>query len=126
MDYRNAFHWYQYDPTKWFIAICNILGCASHLRVFPYNEIQKGVLTMQLKDLKKVQDSIKWPTTPRDLPVLTWEQCELTGSHAYPFHADEAPSQSKRNPKRGHYSLCQDSFTISLRFLTSIPVDDTI
>ncbi|TEB25093.1 delta 9-fatty acid desaturase protein [Coprinellus micaceus] len=74
MDYRNAFHWYQYDPTKWFIALCDLIGCANNLRVFPYNEVQKGILTMQLKDLKKVQDSIKWPTAPADLPVLSWVQ----------------------------------------------------
>ena len=77
MDYRNAFHWYQYDPTKWFIALCDLIGCASNLRVFPYNEVQKGILTMQLKDLKKVQDSIKWPTALANLPVLSWEQCKL-------------------------------------------------
>jgi stearoyl-CoA desaturase (delta-9 desaturase) len=78
MDYRNAFHWYQYDPTKWFIALCDLIGCANNLRVFPYNEVQKGILTMQLKDLKKVQDSIKWPTAPADLPVLSWVQCKPT------------------------------------------------
>lgn len=33
MDYRNAFRWYQYDPTKWFIWVCSKLGFASHLRV---------------------------------------------------------------------------------------------
>lgn len=33
MDYRNAIKWYQYDPTKWFIATCQKLGLASHLRV---------------------------------------------------------------------------------------------
>ena len=32
-DYRNAIRWYQYDPTKWFIAICSWLGLASHLKV---------------------------------------------------------------------------------------------
>ena len=33
MDYRNAIKWYQYDPTKWFIALCGMLGLASHLKV---------------------------------------------------------------------------------------------
>ncbi|RXW14156.1 hypothetical protein EST38_g11699 [Candolleomyces aberdarensis] len=74
MDYRNAFHWYQYDPTKWFIALCGALGWASSLRRFPYNEIQKGVLTMQLKGLKKLQDSLEWPAEPKDLPILTWDE----------------------------------------------------
>jgi hypothetical protein len=34
MDYRNAIKWYQYDPTKWFISACKMLGLASHLKVF--------------------------------------------------------------------------------------------
>jgi fatty-acid desaturase len=33
MDYRNAIKWYQYDPTKWFIWVCQQLGLASHLKV---------------------------------------------------------------------------------------------
>ncbi|KAG1723241.1 uncharacterized protein EDB91DRAFT_1240117 [Suillus paluster] len=73
MDYRNAFRWYQYDPTKWFISVCHWIGLASHLRVFPSNEIEKGALTMKLKVLKDVQDSIEWPVPPHELPVVTWE-----------------------------------------------------
>ncbi|GLB41031.1 putative stearyl-CoA desaturase that utilizes O(2) and electrons from reduced cytochrome b5 to introduce the first double bond into saturated fatty acyl-CoA substrates [Lyophyllum shimeji] len=73
MDYRNAYLWYQYDPTKWFIAICSKIGLASHLRVFPSNEIAKGALAMKLKELKKVQDCITWPVSPQALPVVTWE-----------------------------------------------------
>jgi stearoyl-CoA desaturase (delta-9 desaturase) len=33
MDYRNAIRWYQYDPTKWFIWVCQQVGLASHLKV---------------------------------------------------------------------------------------------
>jgi stearoyl-CoA desaturase (delta-9 desaturase) len=33
MDYRNAIKWYQYDPTKWFIWVCQQFGLASHLKV---------------------------------------------------------------------------------------------
>ncbi|KAF7377634.1 Acyl-CoA desaturase [Mycena sanguinolenta] len=73
MDYRNAYLWYQYDPTKWFIAVCKFLGLASNLRVFPSNEIEKGSLTMQLKHLKQVQDSIVWPKAVDELPIVTWE-----------------------------------------------------
>jgi stearoyl-CoA desaturase (delta-9 desaturase) len=76
MDYRNAILWYQYDPTKWFIAMCNILGLASDLQTFPSNEIQKGALAMKLKNIKKVQDSITWPSSKEDLPVVSWETCE--------------------------------------------------
>ena len=77
MDYRNAVRWYQFDPTKWFIATCGVLGLASNLRVFPENEINKGELAMQLKKLKKVQDNIRWPIQVDDLPIVSWEKCEL-------------------------------------------------
>ncbi|KAF7369083.1 Acyl-CoA desaturase [Mycena venus] len=73
MDYRNAYLWYQYDPTKWFIASCKFLGLASNLRVFPSNEIAKGALTMKLKHLKQVQESITWPQAIEELPIVTWE-----------------------------------------------------
>lgn len=79
---RNAFRWWQYDPTKWFIATCQLFGLASHLRVFPSNEIEKSALTMKLKALKGVQDSIAWPVPPEELPVVTWESCVLISPHA--------------------------------------------
>lgn len=75
MDYRNAFLWYQYDPTKWFIALCEKIGLASHLRVFPNNEISKGRLAMKLKKLKEAQDSLDWPTPLEKLPVVSWATC---------------------------------------------------
>ncbi|KAJ6571158.1 hypothetical protein B0H19DRAFT_935971 [Mycena capillaripes] len=73
MDYRNAVKWYQYDPTKWFIWVCQKLGLASHLKVFPDNEIRKGELTMQLKRLRETQESLTWPTDSNDLPVISWD-----------------------------------------------------
>ncbi|KAF8202642.1 hypothetical protein K438DRAFT_1581075 [Mycena galopus ATCC 62051] len=79
MDYRNAIKWYQYDPTKWFIWSCQQLGLASHLKVFPDNEVRKGQLTMQLKRLRETQESLAWPADSNDLPVISWdayiEQC---------------------------------------------------
>jgi len=75
MDYRNAVLWYQYDPTKWFIALCGLIGFAKNLRVFPVNEISKGRLAMKLKTLKKVQDALVWPTPSKELPVVTWDTC---------------------------------------------------
>lgn len=76
MDYRNAVKWYQYDPTKWFIALCSYLGLASDLRVFPDNEIRKGELTMSLKRLKQVQDSLVWPPKSTEVPIIDWNTCK--------------------------------------------------
>jgi stearoyl-CoA desaturase (Delta-9 desaturase) len=76
MDYRNAVKWYQWDPTKWFIAGCEMLGLASHLKIFPDKEVQKSVFSMRIKTLKKLQDSIEWPPSPNDLPVVDWNTCK--------------------------------------------------
>ena len=77
MDYRNAFLWYQYDPTKWFIALCAAVGLANNLKKFPSNEIAKGRLAMKLKELKEVQDGLNWPPNAEDLPVVSWETCKF-------------------------------------------------
>jgi stearoyl-CoA desaturase (delta-9 desaturase) len=73
MDYRNAIRWYQYDPTKWFIWVCQQIGLASHLKVFPDNEVRKGQLTMQLKKLRETQEHLTWPSDSNDLVVISWE-----------------------------------------------------
>lgn len=72
MDFRNAIRWYQYDPTKWFISVCYALGLASHLKMFPSNEIKKGEYTMELKRLERVGEEIKWPIDSNELPVISW------------------------------------------------------
>jgi stearoyl-CoA desaturase (delta-9 desaturase) len=50
-DYRNAIEWYQYDPTKLFIAFFAALGQAYDLRQFPRNVTEKGALQMRQKAL---------------------------------------------------------------------------
>ncbi|CAD7069049.1 unnamed protein product [Tilletia caries] len=72
MDYRNATKWYQYDPTKWFIATMSFLGLASHLHVFPDNEVRKGRLAMELQKLHEGNRDITWPTSANHLPVISW------------------------------------------------------
>ncbi|KAI0092540.1 delta 9-fatty acid desaturase protein [Irpex rosettiformis] len=81
VDYRNAVKWYQWDPTKWFIAGCKKLGLASHLKTFPEGEVQKSVFTMNIKRLKKEQDSIQWPPSFRDLPVIDWQTYQDQAQH---------------------------------------------
>ncbi|OCH87786.1 delta9-fatty acid desaturase [Obba rivulosa] len=73
MDYRNAIKWYQYDPTKWFIWVCSQFGLASHLKVFPDNEVRKGQLTMQLKRLWEQQEGLRFAPDSNDLPIISWE-----------------------------------------------------
>jgi len=50
-----------------------MIGLASHLKKFPDNEVRKGELTMQLKRLRKEQDSLVWPQDSNELPVISWD-----------------------------------------------------
>ncbi|KZV81110.1 delta 9-fatty acid desaturase [Exidia glandulosa HHB12029] len=80
-DYRNAIKWFQYDPTKWFIKACQLVGLASQLKKFPDNEIKKGQLTMELKKMREIQDKIVWPSSSNDLPVVSWESFQEQARH---------------------------------------------
>lgn len=122
MDYRNAIKWYQYDPTKWFIWACQKVGLASHLKVFPENEVRKGQLTMQLKRLRETQDGLLFAPDVNELPVISWESCEnLFRFEIVRVDADSL-LQSRNSPPSAHWLLLVASSTTSLRSWTSTPV----
>jgi len=112
--------WYQWDPTKWFITACNKLGLATHLRVFPEREIDKGRLTMQLRNLKAKQDKLEWPMDSNDLPVINWESCRFprvsVATVCLRFFG-----QSKHSPRLAHSFSSEGLFTIYPRSWISTP-----
>jgi len=71
---RAGIEWYQYDPTKLFIRACAALGCAYDLKVFPQNEVDKGVLQMRQKALDVDKLRVDWGPTAAALPVWTRAQ----------------------------------------------------
>ena len=73
-DYRNGIHWYDYDPTKWFIYLMKCLGLASKLNTFPQNEIAKGELDMEAKQLLLKQKRIDYGVPIETLPK--WSHSE--------------------------------------------------
>jgi stearoyl-CoA desaturase (delta-9 desaturase) len=75
-DYRNAVHWWQYDPTKWFIIICSWFGLAYNLHTFSENEIRKGNVLMREKKILEEKATLKWGKSPSELPTYTWEEFE--------------------------------------------------
>ena len=48
-DYRNGIRWWQWDPTKWMIALCEYLGLASDLNRVPDFKIQRAILDTQFQ-----------------------------------------------------------------------------
>lgn len=78
-DYRNAILFYQYDPTKWLIKVCSLLGLAYDLKKFPQNEVVKGQVYMAEKRINKIKEGLNWGVPIQKLPVFTWDEFqELT------------------------------------------------
>ena len=75
-DYRNAIRFYQYDLTKWLIKFLSLLGLTHHLKKFPKNEINKGIVLMQQKLLDERKLLIQWGKEIAKLPVFTFEECK--------------------------------------------------
>jgi len=73
-DYRNGVRYHYYDPGKWCISILSYFGLTYNLKRFPANEIEKGVLQMQQKNLEKKKTLLKWGPEPSSLPEYTAEQ----------------------------------------------------
>ncbi|KAL0088280.1 stearoyl-CoA desaturase [Phycomyces blakesleeanus] len=73
-DYRNAIVYYQYDPTKWLIKLLEFLGLAYDLKTFPTNEINKGRVQMQEKQVADMKRTLKFGIPIHDLPIYTWDE----------------------------------------------------
>ncbi|MDX1693931.1 MAG: fatty acid desaturase [Ketobacteraceae bacterium] len=52
-DYRNGVLWWQFDPTKWLIAVLSWLKLASNLRRVPSFKIQEALVKMQFERANK-------------------------------------------------------------------------
>lgn len=74
-DYRNGIKFYQYDPTKWFIKICNIFGLASNLKWVPDEEIEKAKIQMLQRQVDQEKSKVH-DSHPNALPQLTWSEIE--------------------------------------------------
>ncbi|ORX81221.1 hypothetical protein K493DRAFT_242094 [Basidiobolus meristosporus CBS 931.73] len=73
-DYRNAIKFYQYDPTKWFIRTCALVGLTYDLKCFPKNEITKGQVQMAEKKIANIKKTLDWGTPLSDLPRYSFEE----------------------------------------------------
>ena len=72
-DYRNAIHWNQYDPTKWFIWTMKKFGLANNLKTFSSNAIEIGRLQQKQKKLDQQRSKLDWGIPLEQLPLITWD-----------------------------------------------------
>ena len=82
-DYRNSTVWYNFDPTKWFIYLCEQLGLATDLQRFSINEIRKARFAMEAKKLRKVKEGLVWGRKRDELPLMAWSTCMLPSLYVY-------------------------------------------
>jgi stearoyl-CoA desaturase (delta-9 desaturase) len=76
-DYRNGVHWNHYDPGKWLIWICDMVGLAWDLKRVDEVNYKKGHLQMLQKQLDKKQqelnkkkEQLQWGPNKDELPVI--------------------------------------------------------
>ncbi|KAJ3075269.1 hypothetical protein HDU98_008746 [Podochytrium sp. JEL0797] len=72
-DYRNAIKFYQYDPTKWLIWTASLVGLTYNLKMFPSNEIKKGRILMEEKEISNIKKTLNYGVPFEKLPVMTFD-----------------------------------------------------
>eukprot|EP00672_Neobodo_designis_P026641 CAMPEP_0174851330 /NCGR_PEP_ID=MMETSP1114-20130205/22963_1 /TAXON_ID=312471 /ORGANISM="Neobodo designis, Strain CCAP 1951/1" /LENGTH=438 /DNA_ID=CAMNT_0016085861 /DNA_START=257 /DNA_END=1573 /DNA_ORIENTATION=+ len=80
-DYRNGIKWYHWDPTKWLIRACEMVGCARNLVRTPNSVIRKNLLALRHKQHQAAADQLRKKLeaieTKTRTPVLwTWADIE--------------------------------------------------
>jgi len=56
-DYRNGIRWWQWDPTKWMIALCSNVGLASDLNRVSDFKIQRAILDAEFQRARNRLDA---------------------------------------------------------------------
>ncbi len=76
-DFRNGVRWYQWDPTKWLIAVLNRSGLAGGLHKTPSAVIEKSLLRMKLSKAEARLERIPAGTAAAIRPRLERAQHAL-------------------------------------------------
>ena len=73
-DYRNGIRWWQWDPTKWMIALCNRIGLASNLNRVSNFKIQRALLDTAFE---KARDKMAQTQDSEPLMVMLEREYQL-------------------------------------------------
>jgi stearoyl-CoA desaturase (delta-9 desaturase) len=66
-DYRNGIRWWQWDPTKWLIALCSHVGLASNLSRISDFKIQRAILDTEFERARYKLDEAQSGAPMRDV-----------------------------------------------------------
>lgn len=75
-DYRNGVKWYHFDPTKWTIWLCSVLGLVSNLVRTPNDIIIINMNKIIAKESRRRLEDAERMIKARESPILetwTWE-----------------------------------------------------
>lgn len=73
-DYRNAVHWWQYDPTKWCIRILYWLGLAYDLKTTNPAQLELARIQMRQFELDKSRSRLQFGRGSDQLPPMLWSE----------------------------------------------------
>lgn len=73
-DYRNGIRWWQWDPTKWMIALCQRLGLASNLNRVSDFKIQRAILDTAFE---RARHKIEQTQSSKSLKALLEHEYQL-------------------------------------------------
>lgn len=119
-DYRNGVKWYEWDPTKWLIALQRFFGVAQNLKRTPETEILAAKLDMVAKRLK--QSRAAWPEMHQKLDQLkervrvsqeNWRRLKdnyLEVGRTYKKHHYDRFLQMRREMRQARYE-----FTVAMQ-----------
>ena len=66
-DYRNGIRWWQWDPTKWMIALCSRVGLARNLNRVSDFKIQRAILDTAFERARKKMEQAQGSESLRDM-----------------------------------------------------------
>lgn len=104
-DYRNGIRWYQWDPTKWMIALLAKLRLATDLKRIPDFRIQRALLDMQFKRAQDFADDREEPALKaileREYQLFTdavnqWKQLQGERYERHRSHLEGALEESRQ------------------------------
>lgn len=100
-DYRNGVRWYQWDPTKWTIALCARFNLTSRLNRTPEQKILNAKLLMDVLHVRKKAQGVPHELWNRIQSRLEARRHQLETAYAQ-WHEAKLKHKRIKAEKMGH------------------------
>ena len=107
-DYRNGIRWWQWDPTKWMIALCSRVGLASELNRVSDFKIQRAILDTQFQRARSEMDQARGSETlrvslEREYQLFTESINQWTNLQAERYERKKSALSDALEEKKGQF-----------------------